>query len=61
MNDKIMIFMNLFTYVKKFFGIPAAVCLLAPATAMGAKENTARPAQPNVILLLDGRYFPWPP
>ncbi len=52
MNNKIMIFMNLFSYIKKSFGILAAVCLLAPAAAMGAKGNTDRPAQPNVILLL---------
>ena len=44
--------MNLFSYVKKFFGILTAVCLLAPATTMEAKGNTDRPAQPNVILLL---------
>ena len=28
------------------------VCLLAPVIASAASENAARPAQPNVILLL---------
>jgi hypothetical protein len=47
-----MIFINFLLDVKKSFRILAAVCLLVPAAAMGAKGNTDRPAQPNVILLL---------
>ncbi len=48
MNNKIMIFMNLFSYVKKSFGILTAVCLLAPAAAMGASLNTVRKKKPKV-------------
>ena len=48
MNNKIMIFMNLFSYVKKFFGILTAVCLLAPAAAMRASLNTVRKKKPKV-------------
>jgi hypothetical protein len=48
MNDKIMILKNLLLDTKNCFHVLTAVCLLAPAAAMGASLNTVRKKKPKV-------------